>query len=354
MARFIFVLLIWNGFLVHHFPFSHGLEICREDTECSTPDNYCFNGFCEYCIPCQQFLRQPPYSGACAKHEEDCGPCLPGAVAEELVRMRYDFRCKKVDELISGSSTTQPFTIPDWATWTSSIAVLVMVTGTVVTLYMKLKKNSVSRHDQLSDGTSPPTSEKVTAQVAVERDAPHNPDWREEEEEIQPLTSIMMSNEERRLGRLNNVQAQPMNDPFGRNLGDDLNSSNARLLLDVIPSDSEGSANNDVSTGAYNGVTVELSNYRNEITRNQENNSTALLEEASNQTEQPSLLPSYTSPTSDVVSLPIEIEPGGSHNGSEEDTGERRYEKIEFGFLLKIKRIIMRTPGRVNNISGPY
>ncbi|XP_045034666.1 uncharacterized protein LOC116930644 isoform X1 [Daphnia magna] len=324
--------------LVSLFPFVHGLEICREDAECLTQGTYCLQGFCDgHCIPCQQFLRNPPYSGDCAKHEEDCGSCLPNTVAEELVGMRHAFRCKKVDEFIPAINTQQPFTIPEWLTWTLSV-VAVLLTVTVATLYMTHKKNSFSRHDQLF-GMSSPTPERNVTEIEMERDPLYNPDWQNEDEMIQPFTIDVRPNEERPLmERVNHVQAQPMNDPFGSNLGENLNPSAHRLLSDE-PSHSEGSANNDVLTGVNEGVTVELSNYRNE-TRNQE---------PMNQREPPSILPSPTLPTSDGVPFSIEIEPNGSDKGSGKESGDKCYEDIKFWFLLKIKRIIPRAVGRENN-----
>lgn len=206
-------------------------------------------------------------------------------VAEELVGMRHAFRCKKVDEFIPAINTQQPFTIPEWLTWTLSV-VAVLLTVTVATLYMTHKKNScvikvsefiirlvvahrrlpneflVSRHDQLF-GMSSPTPERNVTEKEMERDPLYNPDWQNEDEMIQPFTMDVRPNEERPLmERVNHVQAQPMNDPFGSNLGENLNPSAHRLLSDE-PSHSEGSANNDVLTGVNEGVTVELSNYRN-------------------------------------------------------------------------------------------
>lgn len=306
------VLLCICFFTVSLSPFVHGLETekCREDAECLTQGTYCLQGFCDgHCIPCQQFLRNPPYSGDCAKHEEDCGSCLPNTRAEELVGMRHAFRCKKVDEFIPAINTQQPFTIPEWLTWTLSV-VAVALTVTVATLYMRHKKNS--------------------------------------EERIQPVTMDVRPNEERPLMELvNHVQAQPMNDPSGSNLGENLNPSAHRLFSDE-PSHSEGSANNDVLTGVNEGVTVGLSNYRNE-TRNQGDNSGVLHEETMNQREPPPILPSTTLPTSDGVPFSIEIEPNGSDKGSGKESGDKCYEDIKFWFLLKINRIIPRAAGRENN-----
>ncbi|XP_045034673.1 uncharacterized protein LOC116930664 [Daphnia magna] len=57
------------GLLLH---LVSGLEECQIDSDCFSSDVYCLDGYCDgHCIPCQNFLRQPPYLGGCAKNKED-------------------------------------------------------------------------------------------------------------------------------------------------------------------------------------------------------------------------------------------------------------------------------------------
>lgn len=55
---------------------------CNRYGDCGAV-HYCLNSYCEPCIPCKDmFNRQPAQSvsgmAICAKHEDDCGGCLPG------------------------------------------------------------------------------------------------------------------------------------------------------------------------------------------------------------------------------------------------------------------------------------
>ncbi|XP_057378193.1 uncharacterized protein LOC130700190 [Daphnia carinata] len=65
--------------------------------------HYCLHSYCEPCIPCKDmFNRQPAQSitgkTICAKHEDDCGPCLPGYQAEDLAQQRRTMRCFRLPE----------------------------------------------------------------------------------------------------------------------------------------------------------------------------------------------------------------------------------------------------------------
>lgn len=173
-------------------PLISGLEECREDVDCLTQGTYCLQGFCDgHCIPCQQFLRNPPYSGDCAKREEDCGSCLPNTVAEELVGMRHAFQCKKVDEV-----STQSFTIFGWPVWTLGVGTTLAFTVCCI-IYKKRKQISgllVICHRKLF-GKSPSPSGNVNG--VAENEHPINLDGQNEDETTQPLTSNVRPNEER-------------------------------------------------------------------------------------------------------------------------------------------------------------
>ncbi|XP_057365825.1 uncharacterized protein LOC130686702 isoform X2 [Daphnia carinata] len=305
--------IAWMFFVLVQFLPNQALETCRRDAECTTPGTYCLGGFCDgHCIPCHQFLRNPPYSGDCAKREEDCGTCVPGTVAEELVGMRHAFRCKKAEDPIPYPKPA--FTVPEWRTLTFSVVGLTVVLALVAVGTFLKHKGIVFRHRQTS-GTSLTTPNNSTGVL---------------DEAEQPLTSGVPPNEERRLERERNVKAQPIDDPVSTNSMENLELSAPPFPSDV-PSIPDGSANNNVlAGGTYDGVTIELSGYRN-----------------GNQTE--STAPSATLPISNAVPVAIEMEPDGSDNESGEDTKESCYEQFNFGFFFKAERVSTRTAGCANN-----
>ncbi|KAI9559597.1 hypothetical protein GHT06_013602 [Daphnia sinensis] len=99
-----------------YFHLVSGLEECQVDSDCFSPDVYCLDGYCDgHCIPCKNFLRQPPYSGGCAKNKEDCGSCVPGAAPEEHVGFQHAFRCEMIHESVPVDSGM----IPQWLAWTA-------------------------------------------------------------------------------------------------------------------------------------------------------------------------------------------------------------------------------------------
>ncbi|XP_057374231.1 uncharacterized protein LOC130695116 isoform X2 [Daphnia carinata] len=293
------------------------LVTCRKDSECLTPGTYCLDGFCDgHCIPCEKFLRQPPHSGGCAKREEDCGSCIPGTVAEELVGMRHAFRCKKSENFIPAttqSSLTEPFTISKWLTGTLIVVTLALfVRGSFY-----IKRKAISEN--------------------AERDPPYNPYWREEDEINQLLNSNVQPNTELPLEWVQNVQPQPMNVPFDTNSGENLDPS-VLTLPSGVPSNPEGSASDDVLGGMLEVETIEFSNYRNETRSREDNHGELSCEEARNQTEL------YIEPsTTDDVRVVIKMEPDGLDIETGADTRERCYEQIDVGFSVKAKRVVTKT-----------
>lgn len=89
---------------------------CLKDGDCTPQDvdTYCLNGRCDgHCLPCGElYHRQPPAKG-CAKSPGDCGPCLPGTLAEELVRVgntgrHSDFCVPQPHGLIESNHSASP------------------------------------------------------------------------------------------------------------------------------------------------------------------------------------------------------------------------------------------------------
>ncbi|KAK4012769.1 hypothetical protein OUZ56_025015 [Daphnia magna] len=78
------------------------LRQCNRYGDCGAV-HYCLNSYCEPCIPCKDmFNRQPAQSvsgmAICAKHEDDCGGCLPGYQAEDLAQQRRTMHCFRLPE----------------------------------------------------------------------------------------------------------------------------------------------------------------------------------------------------------------------------------------------------------------
>lgn len=121
------------GLLLH---LVSGLEECQIDSDCFSSDVYCLDGYCDgHCIPCQNFLRQPPYLGGCAKNKEDCGSCIPGAAPEEHVGLQHAFRC----EMIHESGPIDCGLIPQWLAWTAIIVAAVLFIWVVFRLIRRIR-----------------------------------------------------------------------------------------------------------------------------------------------------------------------------------------------------------------------
>ncbi|KAI9553450.1 hypothetical protein GHT06_021356 [Daphnia sinensis] len=80
----------------------HALHQCNSHRDCGVLQ-YCLTAYCEQCIPCEKMFNRKPLRSVsgepiCAKHEEDCGGCLPGYQAEDLANQRRTMQCFPLEE----------------------------------------------------------------------------------------------------------------------------------------------------------------------------------------------------------------------------------------------------------------